>query len=69
MKIEVLDSGKGIPPENLAKIFLPFYTTKSEGTGLGLAITKRIIEAHGAAITVHSQEGKGTQFMVVFPAN
>lgn len=69
MKIEVLDSGKGIPPENLAKIFLPFYTTKSEGTGLGLAITKRIIEAHGATITVDSREGRGTRFIVVFPLN
>lgn len=69
VKIEVLDSGKGIAREDLAKIFLPFYTTKSEGTGLGLAITKRIIEAHGATITVDSQEGKGTHFKVVFPAN
>jgi len=69
VKIEILDSGKGIPREDLAKIFLPFYTTKSGGTGLGLAITKRIIEAHGATITVRSREGRGTQFMVVFPVN
>jgi two-component system sensor histidine kinase HydH len=69
VKIEVLDSGKGIAHEELPKIFLPFYTTKSEGTGLGLAMTKRIIEAHGASIIVHSQEGKGTHFKVVFPVN
>jgi signal transduction histidine kinase len=69
VKIEVLDSGKGIPREDLAKIFLPFYTTKSDGTGLGLAITKRIIEAHGATITVDSQQGKGTHFRVFFPVN
>jgi two-component system sensor histidine kinase HydH len=69
VKIEVLDSGKGIAAEDLPKIFLPFYTTKSEGTGLGLAITKRIIEAHGASVIVHSQEGKGTHFKVIFPVN
>jgi signal transduction histidine kinase len=69
VKIQILDSGKGIPHQDLDKIFLPFYTTKSEGTGLGLAITKMIIEAHGATITVRSQEGRGTQFMVVCPVN
>jgi two-component system sensor histidine kinase HydH len=67
--IQILDSGKGIPHQDLDKIFLPFYTTKPEGTGLGLAITKRIIEAHGATITFRSREGKGTQFIVVFPVD
>lgn len=68
VKIQILDSGKGIPHQDLDKIFLPFYTTKSEGSGLGLAITKRIVEAHGATIEVDSKEGTGTRFMVVLPA-
>ena len=67
IKIQIVDSGLGIPREHLPKVFLPFFTTKPNGDGLGLAISKKIIEAHGAMIEVDSQEGKGTQFTALFP--
>jgi signal transduction histidine kinase len=61
------DTGPGIPPEFLAKIFDPFVTTKSDGTGLGLAITKRIVTAHKGTIFVESFPGIGTAFYVFIP--
>jgi signal transduction histidine kinase len=48
------DSGSGIDPENLSRIFQPYFTTKDQGTGLGLAITHRIVTDHRGSITVHS---------------
>ena len=65
----VADNGEGIPPENLAKIFHPFFTTKPEGkgVGLGLAVTYGIIEAHGGDIEVVSKVGEGTTFTVSLP--
>ena len=65
---EIRDTGVGIPPEGLAKIFVPFYTTKSQGTGLGLAIAKKFTEAHGGTISVSSRPGEGAVFRVTFPA-
>lgn len=67
--IEVEDTGTGISPENLTKIFQPFFTTKtaSEGTGIGLSISKEIIERHGGEITVRSELSKGTTFKIVLP--
>jgi len=65
---EIRDTGVGIPPERLAKIFVPFYTTKSQGTGLGLAIAKKFTEAYGGAISVSSRSGEGAVFRVTFPA-
>jgi hypothetical protein len=65
--ITVADEGKGIPPENLANIFRPFFTTKGHGTGLGLSLARRIVEAHGGTIRVRSEVGKGTQFEVRLP--
>jgi two-component system NtrC family sensor kinase len=59
--IRVTDSGKGISPEVLPKIFRPFFTTRKEGTGLGLALAKGILESHGGRIEVSSEPGKGTQ--------
>ena len=65
--ITVADQGKGIPPENLPNIFRPFFTTKGHGTGLGLSLARRIVEAHGGTITVRSEVGKGTQFVLRLP--
>ena len=65
--IVVADRGRGIPADNLKKIFDPFFTTKTNGTGLGLAIVYRIIEDHGGAITVTSQQGRGTAFTIRLP--
>jgi two-component system, NtrC family, sensor kinase len=65
--IHVLDSGRGIPPENLANIFRPFYTTKGNGTGLGLSLARRIVEGHHGRIDVDSEMGKGTEFVVILP--
>ena len=65
--ITVADQGKGIPPENLLNIFRPFFTTKGHGTGLGLSLARRIVEAHAGTITVRSELGKGTQFVLRLP--
>jgi diguanylate cyclase (GGDEF)-like protein len=65
--IEVEDTGKGIPNEQLKDIFHPFFTTKSHGTGLGLAITHKIIQDHGGTIEVTSTVGKGTKFVLKMP--
>ncbi len=65
--LTIADQGKGIAPEVLPNIFRPFFTTKGHGTGLGLSLARRIVEAHGGTITVRSEVGKGTQFMVRLP--
>lgn len=68
--VDIHDSGPGIPREHIEKIFDPFFTTKSvgSGTGLGLAITTEIIQLHKGHITVHSEEGQGTRFLIRLPA-
>ncbi len=68
--VEVLDSGAGIPPEELERIFDPFYTTKDpdQGTGLGLTICHGIVSEHGGSIEVESRPGGGTTFRVRLPA-
>jgi two-component system, NtrC family, sensor kinase len=66
-EIEIRDTGKGIPKEELDKIFDPFYTTKESGTGLGLAITSGIIAQHGGTITVSSQLEQGSIFIIRLP--
>ena len=66
-EIEIRDTGKGIPAEELDSIFDPFYTTKESGTGLGLAITSGIIDQHGGVITVSSQPGQGSTFTIKLP--
>lgn len=66
--IEVSDTGVGIAPEHLEKIFNPFFTTRSEGTGLGLSICNRLVEEHEGMLEVQSREGEGSRFTVVLPA-
>ena len=65
--IEIADTGGGIPPENLAAIFEPYFSTKETGTGLGLAIVQRIIEQHNGTVSVDSKIGSGTKFTVRLP--
>jgi signal transduction histidine kinase len=67
--VHVEDTGEGIPPEALERIFEPFYTRKEHGTGLGLSIAKQIIEEHGGEIRVASELGKGARFSVFLPAD
>lgn len=67
VEVIVEDTGKGIPSENLEKIFNPFFTTRSEGIGLGLAIVSRILEQHKSQIFVQSKTGSGTKFSIRFP--
>jgi signal transduction histidine kinase len=62
------DTGIGIPPENLPKIFNPFFSTRPDGTGLGLSITKNIVEQNGGKIEVKSQVHGGTKFVITLPA-
>ena len=65
--INVSDTGKGILPADLKKIFDPYFTSKPSGTGLGLAIVHKIITAHKGRIQVQSKPGKGTQFTIILP--
>ncbi len=67
--ISVKDTGKGIPEEIQHRIFEPFFTTKpvGQGTGLGLAISYSIVQDHQGRIEVHSEEGRGTEFVVTIP--
>jgi signal transduction histidine kinase len=71
VRIEISDTGSGISKENLERIFDPFFTTKpvGVGTGLGLAICHRIITELGGHITVESEVGKGTRFVLLLPAS
>jgi len=65
--IAVADSGSGIAPESLSKIFQPYFTSKKEGTGLGLAIVCELVAGYGGAIEVHSTVGQGSTFSVYLP--
>ena len=67
LRIGVRDTGPGISPDEAAKIFEPFYTTKANGTGLGLAVSYGIIQRHGGRIEVAGVPGRGTTFTIVLP--
>lgn len=67
VEISVSDTGEGIPPDLLEKIFRPFYTTKRGGTGLGLSLCRRIISQHGGTLTAESEAGKGSRFVIRLP--
>jgi CheY-like chemotaxis protein len=68
VQIDILDQGGGIAPEQMSKIFDPYFSTKDEGTGLGLATAHSVITQHGGIITVESRLGQGTTFTVYLPA-
>ena len=65
--IHVKDEGCGIKPENLKRIFSPFYTTKRDGTGLGLSVSQSILSQSGGELRVDSEWGKGSQFSIYLP--
>jgi len=65
--IAVKDTGSGISPETMKRLFEPLFTTKVRGIGLGLAVSKKLAEANGGRITVHSQPGKGATFTLYLP--
>ena len=67
VEIAVVDTGQGIAPENLHRIFRPFYTTKQGGTGLGLSLCSRIIDAHGGTLKAESEPQKGSRFSIRLP--
>jgi two-component system NtrC family sensor kinase len=71
VEITVTDNGSGISPENLARVFTPFFTTKAvgKGTGLGLAVCYGIINHMGGTIQVSSTPGRGTTFTIRLPAS
>jgi signal transduction histidine kinase len=69
MEVSVSDSGSGIPPEQVEKVFNYYYTTKEKGSGLGLPIAHRIIEAHGGQLKMESQVGIGTKVTVLLPVS
>ncbi|MCX7984941.1 MAG: HAMP domain-containing histidine kinase [Bacteroidetes bacterium] len=66
-RVQIRDTGPGIPPEHISKIFEPNFSTKTEGMGLGLAIARRIIEEMGGTIECESVVGHGTTFTITFP--
>jgi len=67
--ISIKDSGAGIPPEDMNRIFRPYFTTKEKGTGLGLSIVKRMIDQHDGSIDVLSKQDEGTTFMIRIKRN
>jgi len=67
--VEVSDTGTGLTPEECARLFTPYYTSKQHGTGLGLAIVQSVVSDHGGRISVRSQPGQGTTFVIELPRN
>ena len=65
--LEVSDTGTGLTPEECERLFTPYYTSKSHGTGLGLAIVQSVVSDHGGKISVQSQPGHGTTFLIELP--
>jgi signal transduction histidine kinase len=67
--IEIADDGEGIAPENIEKIFNPFFTTRAKGAGLGLAYVSQAIQAHGGVISAENRIGGGALFRVEIPVS
>jgi PAS domain S-box-containing protein len=68
LRAAVIDNGPGIRPEHRARLFEPFYSTKTKGTGLGLAISRRLVEAHGGRIDLGPERERGAEIIIVLPA-
>lgn len=69
LRIHVIDTGPGIPADRVEQVFMPYFSTKRGGTGLGLPTTRRIVEEHSGSITLHTEEGRGTDFTIRLPAS
>jgi two-component system, NtrC family, nitrogen regulation sensor histidine kinase NtrY len=67
--VEVADTGTGLTPEECERVFTPYYTSKQHGTGLGLAIVQSVVSDHGGTISVHSEAGRGSAFVIELPSN
>lgn len=67
VQVSVLDSGGGIPSDNMERIFDPFFTTKEQGTGLGLSVAFRLMETWGGSVRAYSKAGQGSKFVLIFP--
>ena len=68
LEVSVGDTGEGIAAGDIAHVFEPFFSTKSEGTGLGLALVHRVVQEHGGDIDVRSSPGLGTTFTLTLPS-
>ena len=66
VRISITDNGKGIPPELLDSVFVPFFTTREKGCGIGLSLSREIMKSHNGGIRVHSEPGKETTFTLIF---
>ena len=67
MTIAFTDTGGGISPENLSRVFEPYFTTKNGGSGLGLLIVRRIVREHGGELAIESTEGQGLTLTIRLP--
>jgi signal transduction histidine kinase len=67
LELGVTDSGPGVDPAGISRLFDPFYTTKAQGSGLGLSNVKRIVEAHEGNVEVRGSEGPGATFVMRLP--
>ncbi len=68
VRVEISDTGRGIPEDILPSVYDPFFTTRPEGTGLGLAIARRFVEQNGGVMDIISTTGQGTTVAIQFPA-
>ena len=65
--MRISDTGSGISPENMSKLFQPYFSTKESGNGIGLMVVERVFREHGAKLSIESSGGQGTSFIISFP--